>query len=170
MCWKCDPRPVALTTRIWHIDVKDRPTGDVFAELLDSWNIEPRLGAVGKHGSISVTERVIKTLKYKWLKRVSLIRGFDHLVMLCEEFEDWYNTWRPHMTLDGFRPNDVYYDRKPKIPQRDSKTIPSNIQQHLFRETRVTGYRLKDVAQSLYCVTPLLLPRRRRSLAISINR
>jgi transposase InsO family protein len=121
-------------------------TGDVFAELLDSWNIKPRLGAVGKHGSISVTERVIKTLKYEWLKRVSLIRGFDHLVTLCEEFEDWYNTWRPHMTLDGFRPDDVYYDRKPKIPQRDSKTVPSNIQQYLFRETRVTGYRLKSVA------------------------
>ena len=121
-------------------------TGDVFAELLDSWNIKPRLGAIGKHGSIAVTERVIKTLKYEWLKRVSFIRGFDHLVTLCEEFEDWYNTWRPHMTLDGFRPDDVYYDRKPKKPQRDSKTVPRNIQQHLFRETRVTGYRLKDVA------------------------
>jgi len=72
--------------------------------------------------------------------------GFDHLATLCDEFEDWYNTWRPHMTLDGFRPDDVYYDRKPKKPQRDSKTVPTNIQQHLFRETRVTGYRLKDVA------------------------
>ncbi len=121
-------------------------TGEVFVELLDSWNIKPRLGAVGEHGSIAVTERVIKTLKYEWLKRVSFIRGFDHLIALCEEFEDWYNTWRPHMTLDGFRPDDVYYDRKPKKPQRDSKTVPRNIQQHLFRETRVTGYRLKDVA------------------------
>ena len=45
-----------------------------------------------------------------------------------------------------FRPDDVYYDRTPKKPQRDSKTVPRNIQQHLFRETRVTGYRLKDVA------------------------
>ena len=121
-------------------------TGDVFVELLDSWNIKPRLGAIGKHGSIAVTERVIKTLKYEWLKRVSFIRGFDHLVTLCEEFEDWYNTWRPHMTLDGFRPDDVYCNRKPKKPQRDSKTVPRNIQQHLFRETRVTGYRLKEVA------------------------
>ncbi len=121
-------------------------TGDVFVELLDSWNIEPRLGAIGKHGSIAVTERVIKTLKYEWLKRVSFIRGFDHLVTLCEEFEDWYNTWRPHMTLDGFRPDDVYYDRKPEKPKRTSKTVPRHIDQHLFRETRITGYRLKDVA------------------------
>jgi len=121
-------------------------TGDVFAELLDSWNIKPRFGAVGKQGSIAVTERVIKTLKYEWLKRVSFIRGFDHLVTLCEEFEDWYNTWRPHMTLDGIRPDDVYYDKKPEKLKRDSKTVPCHIDQHLFRETRVTGYRLKSVA------------------------
>lgn len=121
-------------------------TGDVFSELLDSWNIKPRLGAVGKHGSIGVTERVIKTLKYEWLKRVSFIRGFDHLVAVCEEFEDWYNAWRPHMTLDGLRPDDVYYDRKPEKPQRDSKTVPSNIEQHLFQKTRITGYWLKSVA------------------------
>ena len=121
-------------------------TGYVFTELLDSRSIKPRLGAVNKHGSICVIERVIKTLKYEWLKRVSLIRGFDHLVTLCEEFEDWYNTWRPHMTLDGFRPDDVYYDRKPEKPKRTSKTVPRHIDQHLFRETRITGYRLKDVA------------------------
>jgi transposase InsO family protein len=120
--------------------------GAVFAELLGKYHIKQRLGAIGKHGSIAVTERVNKTLKYEWLKRVVFIKGFDHLVALCEEFEDWYNTWRPHMTLDGFRPDDVYYDRKPKKPQRDSKTVPRNIEQHLFRETRVTGYRLKDVA------------------------
>ncbi len=121
-------------------------TGNVFAELLDSWNVKPRFGAVGKHGSISVTERVIKTLKYEWLKRVPIIKGFDHLTMLCEEFECWYNGWRPHMTLDGLRPDDVYYNRKPEKPKRDSKRLPCNIEQHLFRETRTTGYRMKDVA------------------------
>jgi len=121
-------------------------TGGVFAELLDSWNIRPRFGAVGKHGSIAVTERVIKTLKYEWLKHVSFIKNFDHLVKLCEEFEDWYNRWRPHMSLDGLRPDDVYYSEKPSKPERDSKRVPNNIEQHLFRETRVTGYRLRDVA------------------------
>ncbi|MHC4353429.1 MAG: DDE-type integrase/transposase/recombinase [Planctomycetota bacterium] len=121
-------------------------TGDVFAELLDSWNIRPRFGAVGKHGSIAVTERAIKTLKYEWLKHVSFIKNSDHLVKLCEEFEDWYNRWRPHMSLDGLRPDDVYYNKKPERPQRSAKAVPANIEQHLFRETRVTGYRLKDAA------------------------
>jgi transposase InsO family protein len=121
-------------------------SGNVFAELLDSWNVKPRFGAVGKHGSISVTERVIKTLKYEWLKRVPIIKGFDHLTMLCEEFECWYNRWRPHMTLDGIRPDDVYYDKKPEKPKRDAKTLPRNIEHRLFRETRITGYRHKNVA------------------------
>jgi putative transposase len=121
-------------------------TGGVFAELLDSWNIKPRLGAVGKHGSISVTERVIKTLKYEWLKRVAIIKGFDHLTMLSNEFEIWYNSWRPHMALDGLRPDDVYYEKKLEKPKRDAKTVPCNIEYRLFQETRITGYRLKNVA------------------------
>jgi len=79
-------------------------TGDAFAELLKQWNVKPRLGAVGKQGSIAVTERVIKTLKYEWLQCVPIIKGLDHLTLLCTEFESWYNAWRPHMTLEGLRP------------------------------------------------------------------
>jgi putative transposase len=121
-------------------------TGDAFAELLDQWNIKPRFGAVGKSRSIAVTERVIKTLKYEWLKHVPLIKGFDHLTLLCTKFESWYNNWRPHMTLEGFRPDDLYYSRKPETPKRNAKTVPSNTEPHVFAETRVTAYRLKAAA------------------------
>jgi len=120
--------------------------GNVYAKLLESCSIKPRLGAIGKHGSISVTERVNKTLKYEWLRRVAIIKGFDHLGTLCDEFEHWYNAWRPHMTLDGLRPDDVFYNRKPEKPDRDAKIVPTNIERHRVQETRVTGYRLKDVA------------------------
>jgi len=120
--------------------------GDAFAELLKQWNIKPRFGAVGKHGSIAVTERVIKTLKYEWLQRVPLIKGLDHLTLLCTQFESWYNIWRPHMTLEGLRPDDLYYDRKPEKPRRNAKTVPGNIERHVFQETRLTAYRLKDAA------------------------
>ena len=120
--------------------------GEVFAELLGKYNIKPRLGAIGKHGSIAVTERVNKTLKYEWLKRAAFIKGIDHLTELCDEFELWYNSWRPHMTLDGFRPDDVYYDNRPEKPERDAKTVPCNIEQHFFRQTRIMGYRLTKAA------------------------
>ena len=121
-------------------------TGDAFAELLKQRDIEPRFGAVGQHGSIAVTARVIKTLKYEWLQRVSIIKGFDHLTVLCTEFENWYNIWRPHMTLEGFRPDDLYHGHKPEMPRRDAKTVPSNIEHHVFAETRLTAYRLKTAA------------------------
>jgi transposase InsO family protein len=120
--------------------------GEVFAELLDKYDIMPRLGAIGKQGSIAVTERVNKTLKYEWLKRIAFIKGIDHLAELCKEFEIWYNCWRQHMTLNGNRPDDVYYNDKPKKPERNAKTVPCNIEQHYFRQTRITGYRLRKAA------------------------
>ena len=89
--------------------------GDAFAELLKQWNIKPRTGAVGQHGSIAVTERVIKTLKHEWLCRVPIVKGFDHL-------------------------------SRPEIPKRDAKIVPSNIERHVFAETRLTAYRLKAAA------------------------
>ena len=50
------------------------------------------------------------------------------------------------MILDGLRPDDVYYEKKPEKPKRDAKTVPCNIEHHRFQETRNTGYRLKKAA------------------------
>ncbi len=121
-------------------------TSDAFADLLRQWNIKPRFGALEKSGSIAVTERVIKTLEYEWLKRVPLIKGFDHLMSLCTEFESWYNVWRPHMTLEGLRPDDLYYSRKLEAPKRDAKTVRGNIERRMFAETRLAAYRFKAAA------------------------
>jgi hypothetical protein len=93
-----------------------------------------------------VTERAIKTLKYEWLERVPLIKGFDHLMSLCTEFKSWYNSWRPHMALEGLRPDDFYHDRRPDKPKRDAKTVPGNIERHVFAETQITAYCLKNAA------------------------
>ena len=68
------------------------------------------------------------------------------LSLLCTQFESWYSAWRPHMTLEGLRPDDVYYDNKPKKPRRDAKTVSCHIERHVFAETRLTAYRLKNVA------------------------
>jgi transposase InsO family protein len=117
-----------------------------FTESLANWNIKHPFGAIGKHSSIAVTERAIKTLKYEWLERASLLKGFDHLAKLCESFADWYNDWRPHMTLDGARPEDLFTGVGSPQPSWDAKTVPSKIECRTFKETRVTGYRLKMAA------------------------
>jgi hypothetical protein len=50
------------------------------------------------------------------------------------------------MTLEGLRPDDPYYDCKPERPNRKAKTLPDNIERHVFVETRITAYRLKTAA------------------------
>jgi transposase InsO family protein len=121
-------------------------TGGAFCMFLREWGIEQRFGAVGKHGSIAVTERVIKTFKYEWLKRVSVITSGRRLGVLCAEFLEWYNCWRPHMKLGGLRPDDFYHRDIPEPVPKDAKTVPKNIETRFFKETRITGFRLKDAA------------------------
>ncbi len=50
------------------------------------------------------------------------------------------------MTLWGLRAGDLYYSRKPEMPNRGAKTAPGNIGRHVFAETRLTAYRLKNAA------------------------
>ena len=73
----------------------------------------PRYGAVGKHGSLAVIERLILTLKL-------LLRSLPHVPLRREPFRrevalaiGWYNEHRPHTTLCGKTPNEVYFARHP---------------------------------------------------------
>ena len=84
-------------------------TSAAFREFLDSSGAKIRYGAVGEHGSIAVTERVIETLKYEWLKKVPIIRGYRHLTDLCNSFSDWYNNWRPHEFLGSATPSMAFH-------------------------------------------------------------
>ncbi len=83
----------------------------------------PRYGAVGKHGSIAVIERLILTTKQMLrllplipLRRESLRR---ELVAIF----GWYNEHRPHTGLAGKTPNEVYCvlrpaNRSPRVEPR----------------------------------------------------
>ena len=131
--------------------VSDQGTQFISAALaeflgLDAYKVKHRFGAVGQHGSIAVTERVIETLKYEWLKRVAIIRGYNHLLALCEGFTVWYNNWRPHEFLGSATPSDVYRDKAVPFVPRNAKTASEHIEVKRFAEAKVTGYRLKRAA------------------------
>jgi len=121
-------------------------TGEAFAELLVDWDVKQRFGAVGKHGSIAVTERVIRTLKYEWLRHVPLIRGLDHLEQVLADFELYYNAWRPHSTLQGAVPDLIHAGQHWARPPRTAKPVPANIERRFFPQTRITGFRLAKAA------------------------
>ncbi|HUT57587.1 MAG TPA: integrase core domain-containing protein [Phycisphaerae bacterium] len=119
-------------------------TSGAFAELKERWGFKQRFGAVGKHGSVAVTERVIKTLKYEWLHRVPVIRGLDHLSGLLDDFGAWYNDYRGHMTLGGATPTVIHQSQGWQKPERSAKVLPPNIERRVFADTRVTAYWLAE--------------------------
>jgi transposase InsO family protein len=115
---------------------------DAFQELLIPWDVKQRFGAVGKHGSIAVTERVILTLKYEWLKRVPVIRGLDHLDQLLRDFAVYYNEYRGHATLGGAVPSVIHRGEQWAKPEKSAKALPPNIERRVFPDTQITAYRL----------------------------
>jgi transposase InsO family protein len=115
---------------------------DAFQELLIPWDVKQRFGAVGQHGSIAVTERVILTLKYEWLKRVPVIRGLDHLSHLLQDFEIYYNEYRGHATLGGAVPSLIHRGEQWTKPEKSAKALPPNIERRFFPDTQIIAYRL----------------------------
>jgi transposase InsO family protein len=101
--------------------------GQFWCDGFKTWcrrhHIKPRFGAVGKHGSIAVIERLILTVK-QTIGQLSLIplrrETFRQEMVLIGA---WYNEHRPHMTRGGKTPNEVYKkrfpaNRKPRIEPR----------------------------------------------------
>jgi transposase InsO family protein len=92
--------------------------GSQFQSEFRAWcekrDVKPRFGAVGKHGSIAVTERFIRTLKEEGLRRLPLVPL--SVLAMCREvraFARWYDTERPHSALDGATPAEVYFGQAP---------------------------------------------------------
>ena len=115
---------------------------DAFRDLLSQWHVKQRFGAVGKHGSIAVTERLIWSLKHEWLRGVSVIRGMDHLRGLLIDFGIYYNQYRGHMTLDGATPASIHRGQHWRKPDRLAKVLSGTIERRFFPDTRTTAYRM----------------------------
>ena len=79
-------------------------------------NILPRLGAVGKSGSIAVVERFHRTTK-EILRQITVPEDQPAFERELRLIVDWYNDHRPHDTLDGKTPNEVYHSRPPANEQ-----------------------------------------------------
>ena len=76
-------------------------------------HIKPRYGAVGRHGSIVVIERFIGTMKREGTHRVLIPLRRSTFRDELKLFIDWYNNHRPHETLDGCTPEEIYHSLRP---------------------------------------------------------
>ncbi|MCH8852720.1 MAG: transposase [Planctomycetes bacterium] len=109
--------------------------GSIFwCEAFKRWcqrkTIRPRYGAVGKHGSIAVIERFIRTLKDEATRRILISQRRKRFRAELASFFAWYNGHRPHTTLQGKTPNEVYFrlrpaNQRPRIEPRTRWPRPS---------------------------------------------
>ena len=71
-------------------------------------NIGPRYGAVGKHGSIALIERFIRSLKEECLRRIIVPFRLEGMRRELSLYTAWFNESRPHQGLEGLTPREVY--------------------------------------------------------------
>ncbi len=74
--------------------------------------IRPRFGAIGKHGSIAVVERFIRTLKDQCTRCLLIPLQRKAFRRELQFFVEWYNLHRPHAWLGGRTPDEAYHHRR----------------------------------------------------------
>jgi len=84
--------------------------GAEFRSMYRAWcrknKAKPRFGAVAKHGSISVVERFIRSMKQECLRRILLPLSVGRIRNELSAYALWYNTVRPHSALAGATPSE----------------------------------------------------------------
>jgi len=87
-----------------------------FEDWCEAMAILPRFGAVNKHGSIAVVERFHRTMK-EYLRQIVVPEDQAEFERELSLIIHWYNEHRPHDTLGGKTPNEVYFSRPPANEQ-----------------------------------------------------
>ena len=84
-----------------------------FKDWCQRKGIRPRFGAIGQHGSIAVVERFIQTVKIECTRRLLVSLHSTTFRRELSWFTVWYNRHRPHTTLGGRTPGEVYFQKRP---------------------------------------------------------
>ena len=90
--------------------------------------IRPRYGAVGEPASIAIVERFNRSMKQECTRCLLVPLSLDAMRRDIGLYATWYNTQRPHMTLAGKTPREVYEGRtgrpQPLEPRPNWTTRP----------------------------------------------
>jgi len=82
--------------------------GNPYVEWCRQRNVKPRFGAVGKHGSIALIERFIRSMKDEGLRRMLVPLSLATMRAALSRYFLWYDTCRPHQSLGGATPAEVW--------------------------------------------------------------
>jgi transposase InsO family protein len=86
--------------------------------------VKPRFGAIGKHGSIAVIERFMRTLKDEGLRRGVVPLRLAEMRAEVATFVRWYNEYRPHDALRGATPAEIREGVRPAKDELRLETRP----------------------------------------------
>ena len=98
-------------------------------------NIRPRYGAVHRYGSIAVIERFIKSLKEEWHRRLIIPLRVGSMRADLSAYPYWFNEHRPHQSLDGRTPLEVYKDLVPASQRRSVEPRAKRLAHRVVRLT-----------------------------------
>jgi putative transposase len=86
-------------------------------------NVRLRYGVLGEPNSICIVERFIRSLKQECTRQLPIVPlSHGSLRGEIEAYLRWYNTVRPHSTLAGKTPQEVFEGRA--VPRRRLETRP----------------------------------------------
>lgn len=99
--------------------------------------LTPAEGAVGRHGSIAIVERFIRTMKEEGLRRVLVLLRRHAFEEELARYIAWHNDHRPHTALNGATPDERYFGKRPanRVPRweprehwpRTSPCLPAEV-------------------------------------------
>ena len=81
--------------------------GKTFKSWCRRCHVRPRYGAVGKHASVAVIERFIRSMKAECTRCILVPFRLDAMREELALYVTWYDENRPHQALDGMTPNEV---------------------------------------------------------------
>ncbi|HEY6726434.1 MAG TPA: DDE-type integrase/transposase/recombinase, partial [Polyangiaceae bacterium] len=87
--------------------------GEEYLACCDSHGTQARFGAIGKSGSIALIERFWSTFKSAGMRKMLVPYGVGQMREEVRVFCLWYNGVRPHSSLGGATPDEVYFGVQP---------------------------------------------------------
>jgi len=99
---------------LFHSDQGCQYTSGAFVEELKSRKIKVSMSGRGRCFDNILVERLWRTVKYEEVYLRQYDDGHD-LIRSLREYFDYYNYHRPHRSLDGSRPADVYQTRRQSL-------------------------------------------------------